>query len=118
MIRLACMLLFALLSSACAIHGTTAADDRPQVVSHLSQIPANVGRDVVLAGFVLSAHEAEGLYFRWSDLKRLNSQCFAVSPRLAEQHGRRVRVAGRLVVSECASELICLAACRKFELKR
>jgi hypothetical protein len=85
-------------------------------VNSFEKLSLNVGKEVILDGLLSVRHEAGGLYFKKADLKLANSQCVGLSPAMSAQHGSRIRVAGRLVASECALERICITACDKYTL--
>lgn len=104
------------LSVGCASHPPNKKINRP--IAGFNNLSYDVGNMVILDGFLSSTHEAQGIYLKRADLKRLNSQCVALSPSMLGEHGSRVRVIGKLTVSECASERICVTACGRYKLVR
>jgi hypothetical protein len=118
MARMTSLPMLLLLAGGCTAERPETAERGREVVSAFSQLPSRTGQTVTVDGYISSAHEARGLYFRESDLRALNSQFIQIDPEFDGRHGARVRLSGRLLESPCASERICITACRRFVLVR
>ena len=71
---------------------------------------------ISVSGFLSKTHGASGLYFSLNDLDDENEKCIALSPFIEEEHAVLIELTGKLVISECRTELVCLNVCSDYKL--
>ena len=90
-------------------------DEKPPLKTY-GQLSDYENQSIRVLGFLSKTHEASGLYFDVKDLIDENEKCVDLRPFAEGEHGSRIELTGKLVISECNQDLICLKTCKEYKL--
>ena len=100
----------------CTGNSSSIRNEKTNTLNTYVQLSDYENQSIIVSGFLSKTHGASGLYFNLKDLDDENEKCIALSPFVEGEHAVRIELTGKLVISKCRDEYVCLNVCRDYRL--